>query len=106
MGQNDAKQKLQLISNSVGKIQKDIKSGKLTANDNDRIEAILQRYSLEIESTLSKKIKAADVYEVEQLIEVTRRELSSLQRESNLDHAAVPTDSFRRSPSKKLGKFQ
>ncbi|XP_044272809.1 synaptonemal complex protein 1-like [Tribolium madens] len=104
MGQNESKVKLQQITDSLNRIRKDLRDGKITANDAERIQGYLNRYSSEIDLNLARKARASDIYTAEQLIEITSKELDALKQEVNLDQAAVPTNSFSRTSSKKYSK--
>ncbi|XP_068913332.1 uncharacterized protein [Tenebrio molitor] len=104
MGQAESKQKLEQITQSLTRIRKDVRTGKITANDIERVQGILQRFATEIDVNLSKKVRASDVYTAEQLIEITGKELDALKQEVNLDLASVSTNSFSRGSSKKSSK--
>ncbi|XP_063917504.1 repetitive organellar protein-like [Zophobas morio] len=102
MGQQESKHKLDQVTQSLNRIRKDVRVGKITANDVERIQLLLQKYSRDIEG--SRNVRASSVYTVEQLIEITSKELDALKQEVNLDLAAVPTNSFSRASSKKYSK--
>ncbi|XP_008197522.2 rootletin [Tribolium castaneum] len=99
MGQNESKLKLQQITDSLGRIRKDVRSGKITANEVEHFQAILHRYSDEIAANPGRKARTSGVYTAEQLIEITSKELDALKQE---DQGA--TNSLTRTSSKKYTK--
>lgn len=105
MGQNESKLKLQQITESIGRIRKDMRNGKITGNDVERIQGILNNYKNEIDGHLSRKARTSDVYTLEQLIEITSKELDALKQEVSLDLASVPSNSFKRNSSRRNCKL-